>query len=90
MGCVRWVGACVDELAEIYIYKASSSARLATPEVADRPFCNSVESAYWSGDFLKRFFLFDPSLTCGLMIGCTSNNLLVTLMFHSPCKMSSR
>ena len=24
------------------------------------------------------------------MIGCTSNNLLVTFMFHSPCKMSSR
>ena len=46
----------------------SSSARLATPEVVDRPCCNSVESAYWSGDFLKRFFLFDPSLTSGMSV----------------------
>ena len=27
---------------------SSSSARLATPEAADRPCCNSVEFAYWS------------------------------------------
>ena len=44
----------------------ASSARLATPEVADRPCCNSVESAYWSGDFLKRFFLFAQSLISGM------------------------
>ena len=48
------------------ILKPSSSASLATPEVAGRPCCNSVESAYWSGDFLKRFFQFDPSLTSGM------------------------
>ena len=46
----------------------SSSARLAIPEVVDRPCWNRVESAYWSGDFLKIFFLFDPSLTSGMSV----------------------
>ena len=47
---------------------ASSSARLAIPEVVDRPCWNRVESAYWSGDFQKIFFLFDPSLTSGMSV----------------------
>ena len=47
---------------------SSSSARLAIPEVVDRPCWNRVESAYWSGDFLKLFFLFDPSLTSGMSV----------------------
>ena len=34
----------------------------------DRPCWNRVESAYWSGDFLKIFFLFDPSLTSGMSV----------------------
>ena len=46
----------------------SSSARLAIPEVVDRPCWNRVESAYWSGDSLKIFFLFDPSLTSGMSV----------------------
>ena len=46
----------------------SSSARLAIPEVVDRPCWNRVESAYWSGDFQKIFFLFDPSLTSGMSV----------------------
>ena len=46
----------------------SSSARLAIPEVVDRPCWNRVESAYWRGDFLKVFFLFDPSLTSGMSV----------------------
>ena len=29
---------------------------------------NRVESAYWSGDFQKIFFLFDPSLTSGMSV----------------------
>ena len=48
--------------------KLSSSARLAIPEVVDRPCWNRVESAYWSGDFQKIFFLFDPSLTSGMSV----------------------
>ena len=48
--------------------KSSSSARLAIPEVVDRPCWNRVESAYWSGDFQKIFFLFDPSLTSGISV----------------------
>ena len=48
--------------------KPFSSARLATPEVVDRPCWNRVESAYWSGDFQKIFFLFDPSLTSGMSV----------------------
>ena len=47
---------------------SSSSARLAIPEVVDRPCWNRVESAYWSGDFQKIFFLFDPSLTSGMSV----------------------
>ena len=47
---------------------ASSSARLAIPEVVDRPCWNRVESAYWSGDFQKIFFLFDPSLTSSMSV----------------------
>ena len=49
-------------------YPTSSSARLAIPEVVDRPCWNRVESAYWSGDFQKIFFLFDPSLTSGMSV----------------------
>ena len=47
---------------------SSSSARLAIPEVVDRPCWNRVESAYWSGEFQKIFFLFDPSLTSGMSV----------------------
>ena len=46
----------------------SSSARLAIPEVVDRPCWNRVESAYWSGDFQKIFFLCDSSLTSGMSV----------------------
>ena len=49
-------------------WNSSSSARLAIPEVVDRPCWNRVESAYWSGDFQKIFFLFDPSLTSGMSV----------------------
>ena len=49
-------------------WMTSSSARLAIPEVVDRPCWNRVKSAYWSGDFLKIFFLFDPSLTSGMSV----------------------
>ena len=31
-----------------------------------RPCWISVKNIYWSGDFLERFFLFDPSLTSGM------------------------
>ena len=50
------------------LLSSSSSARLAIPEVVDRPCWNRVESAYWSGDFQKIFFLFDPSLTSGMSV----------------------
>ena len=45
---------------------SSSPARLANNEIADRPCCNSVESAYRSGEFLEKKILFDPSLTSGM------------------------
>ena len=35
---------------------------------SDRPCWNRVESAYWSGDSLNIFFLFDPSLTSGMSV----------------------
>ena len=53
---------------QTHMNKSSSSARLAIPEVVDRPCWNRVESAYWSGDFQKIFFLFDPSLTSGMSV----------------------
>ena len=37
---------------------------------------------------IRQRHLFGVGVKDCLMIGCTSNNLLVTLMFHSPCKMS--
>ena len=41
---------------QISQFNPSSSARLAIPEVVDRPCWNRVESAYWSGDLQKIFF----------------------------------
>ena len=49
----------ITRLHSVSIRGSSSSARLATPEVVDRPCCNSVESAYWSGD---------SSLTSGMSV----------------------
>ena len=61
----RWLYV-LDSANRTIILCTSSSARLAIPEVVDRPCWNRVESAYWSGDFQKIFFLFDPSLTSGM------------------------
>ena len=55
-------------IAGIALTPTSSSARLAIPEVVDRPCWNRVESAYWSGDFQKKKILFDPSLTSGMSV----------------------
>ena len=64
---IDFVYRCQISMTKVYP-RASSSARLAIPEVVDRPCWNRVESAYWSGDSLKIFFLFDPSLTSGMSV----------------------
>ena len=66
--CTGYLNIAISCVSSDSVFFASSSARLATPEVVDRPCCNSVESAYWSGDFLKIFFMFDPSLTSGMSV----------------------
>ena len=67
--CVcRWQQRRTLEISSALSGVSSSSARLAIPEVVDRPCWNRVESAYWSGDFQKIFFLFDPSLTSGMSV----------------------
>ena len=37
---------------------------------------NSVKTIYWSGDFLERLFLFDPSLTSGMSAALMQGHFL--------------